>query len=60
MVSGRRLWDGRPNIQFLSAEDLIEFITEGSVAQAPYGVNGIGSGRMPGFRPDPHRRRPGT
>ena len=46
---GPALWDGRPNIQFLSAEDLVEFITEGSVAQAPYGVNGIGSGRMPGF-----------
>jgi mono/diheme cytochrome c family protein len=46
---GPALWDGRPNVQFLSAEDLVEFITEGSVAQAPYGVNGIGSGRMPGF-----------
>jgi len=46
---GPALWDGRPNIQFLSAADLIKFITEGSVAQAPYGVNGIGSGRMPGF-----------
>ena len=46
---GPALWEGRPNIQFLSAEDLIEFITDGSVAQAPYGVNGIGSGRMPAF-----------
>ncbi len=46
---GPALWDGRPNVQFLTAEDLVEFITEGSVAQAPYGVNGIGSGRMPGF-----------
>jgi mono/diheme cytochrome c family protein len=46
---GPALWDGRPNVQFLSAEDLIEFITEGSVAQAAYGVNGIGSGRMPAF-----------
>jgi mono/diheme cytochrome c family protein len=46
---GPALWDGRPNVQFLSAEDLVEFVTEGSVAQAPYGVNGIGSGRMPGF-----------
>jgi mono/diheme cytochrome c family protein len=46
---GPALWDGRPNVQFLSAEDLVEFIAEGSVAQAPYGVNGIGSGRMPGF-----------
>jgi mono/diheme cytochrome c family protein len=46
---GPALWDGRPNVQFLSQEDLIEFITEGSVAQGAYGVNGIGSGRMPGF-----------
>lgn len=46
---GPALWEGRPNIQFVSAEDLIEFITDGSVAQAPYGVNGIGSGRMPAF-----------
>jgi mono/diheme cytochrome c family protein len=46
---GPALWDGRPNVQFLSAEALVEFITEGSVAQDPYGVNGIGSGRMPGF-----------
>ena len=46
---GPALWEGRPNIQFLTPEDLIEFIAEGSIAQAPYGVNGIGSGRMPGF-----------
>lgn len=59
---GPALWDGRPNVQFLATEDvvpailqflttedLVEFVTEGSVAQAPYGVNGIGSGRMPGF-----------
>ena len=57
---GPALWDGRPNVQFLTPEDLIEFIAEGSVAQAPYGVNGIGSGRMPGFRSDPHRRGPGA
>jgi mono/diheme cytochrome c family protein len=46
---GPALWEGRPNIQFLTPEALIEFITDGSVAQAPYGVNGIGSGRMPAF-----------
>ncbi|HUP16721.1 MAG TPA: c-type cytochrome [Acidimicrobiia bacterium] len=59
---GPALWDGRPSVQFLTPEDvvpailqflttkdLVEFITEGSVAQAPYGVNGIGTGRMPGF-----------
>jgi mono/diheme cytochrome c family protein len=36
-------------VQFLAEEDLIEFLTEGSEAQQAYGVNGIGSGRMPGF-----------
>jgi mono/diheme cytochrome c family protein len=46
---GPALWEGRPNVQFLAEEDLIEFITEGSSAQQAYGVNGIGSGRMPGF-----------
>ncbi|HSL24979.1 MAG TPA: cytochrome c [Acidimicrobiia bacterium] len=46
---GPALWDGRPNVQFLTHEDLVAFITQGSVAQAPYGVNGIGSGRMPAF-----------
>ncbi|HUO45995.1 MAG TPA: c-type cytochrome [Acidimicrobiia bacterium] len=46
---GPALWEGRPNVQFLNEEDLIDFLTEGSIAQEPYGVNGIGSGRMPGF-----------
>jgi mono/diheme cytochrome c family protein len=46
---GPALWEGRPNVQFLAEEDLIEFLTEGSEAQQAYGVNGIGSGRMPGF-----------
>jgi mono/diheme cytochrome c family protein len=46
---GPALWEGRPNVQFLSEADLIKFITEGSAAQQAYGVNGIGSGRMPGF-----------
>ncbi|HKX75514.1 MAG TPA: c-type cytochrome [Acidimicrobiia bacterium] len=46
---GPALWEGRPNIQFLTQEELVEFLTEGSVAQQAYGVNGIGSGRMPGF-----------
>ncbi len=46
---GPALFDGRPNVQFLTQEDLVEFIEEGSSAQAAYGVNGIGSGRMPAF-----------
>lgn len=46
---GPALWEGRPNVQFLTAQNLIDFITNGSVAQTAYGVNGIGTGRMPGF-----------
>jgi mono/diheme cytochrome c family protein len=46
---GPALWDGRPNVQFLTQADLERFITQGSIAQAAYGVNGIGSGRMPAF-----------
>ncbi|MGH8924237.1 MAG: c-type cytochrome [Acidimicrobiia bacterium] len=46
---GPALWEGRPNVQFLSEEALVEFITEGSSAAEAYGVNGIGSGRMPAF-----------
>ncbi|MGH8957187.1 MAG: cytochrome c [Acidimicrobiia bacterium] len=46
---GPALWEGRPNVQFLSHEALVEFITEGSTAAEAYGVNGIGSGRMPAF-----------
>jgi mono/diheme cytochrome c family protein len=30
-------------------EQQIQFITQGSVANAPYGNNGVGTGRMPGF-----------
>jgi mono/diheme cytochrome c family protein len=46
---GPALWDGRPNVQFLTQEDLERFLMQGSIAQAAYGVNGIGSGRMPAF-----------
>jgi mono/diheme cytochrome c family protein len=28
---------------------LIDFIINGSQAETPYGLNGFGSGRMPGF-----------
>jgi mono/diheme cytochrome c family protein len=28
---------------------LVDFITNGSEAQTPYGLNGFGSGRMPAF-----------
>jgi mono/diheme cytochrome c family protein len=28
---------------------LVEFLTDGSEANTPYGLNGFGSGRMPAF-----------
>lgn len=46
---GPALWDGRPAVQFLSDEDLVAFLIKGAEANKPYGVNGFGSGRMPGF-----------
>lgn len=53
---GPALWDGRPVVQFGEAPQdpeepdmLIDFLINGSVAQAPYGLNGMGTGRMPGF-----------
>ncbi len=52
---GPALWDGRPTIQFGDATEdpaddlLIKFLTRGSEAQTPYGINGFGSGRMPAF-----------
>lgn len=53
---GPALWDGRPTIQFgdapsddTEADLLLDFLINGSVADSPYGLNGFGSGRMPGF-----------
>jgi mono/diheme cytochrome c family protein len=52
---GPALWDGRPTIQFGDAtadpadDLLVKFLTRGSEAQTPYGINGFGSGRMPAF-----------
>ncbi|CAN5760219.1 hypothetical protein BH23ACT5_BH23ACT5_17950 [soil metagenome] len=61
---GPAIWDGRPVVQFgepnrigvsiepaEAPEDdlLVDFIINGSVAEEPYGLNGFGSGRMPGF-----------
>jgi mono/diheme cytochrome c family protein len=48
---GPALWDGRPNVQFLTAADMVTFLTKGSENGVPYGVNGVGSGRMPAFGP---------
>lgn len=46
---GPALWDGRPAVQFLTQEDLVEFLIVGAQDNVPYGVNGFGTGRMPGF-----------
>jgi mono/diheme cytochrome c family protein len=52
---GPALWDGRPIVQFGAATELPEddlllrFLVRGSEAETPYGLNGFGSGRMPGF-----------
>lgn len=52
---GPALWDGRPVVQFgedpaaVETDLLIDFLVAGSEAQVPYGINGFGSGRMPGF-----------
>ena len=46
---GPSLRDGRALTQFLTAEDMYDFIEGGSVSGVGYGVNGVGSGRMPGF-----------
>lgn len=46
---GPAIYQGRPGVQFLSDEDLVKFLTEGSEANIAYGVNGMGTGRMPAF-----------
>ncbi len=53
---GPALWDGRALVQFGHAPEdpdesdlLLEFLTQGSEQQKPYGLNGFGSGRMPSF-----------
>lgn len=46
---GPALWDGRPAIQFLSDQDLVDFLIVGAEPNQPYGVNGFGNGRMPAF-----------
>jgi mono/diheme cytochrome c family protein len=42
-----------PN-KFASYEELVAFISTGSIDGEPYGNNGIGSGRMPGFGDNPN------
>lgn len=46
---GPSLLDGRSLIQFPHIEDQIAFVVDGTDNAVAYGVNGIGSGRMPSF-----------
>ncbi len=46
---GPALWNGRAGVQFLSADDMVDFIANGSELGKPYGINGQGRGYMPGF-----------
>lgn len=52
---GPALWNGRPLLQFgpaaerVESDPLIQFLIKGSEAQKAYGINGIGTGRMPQF-----------
>ncbi|GMQ84768.1 MAG: hypothetical protein BMS9Abin07_0333 [Acidimicrobiia bacterium] len=54
--AGRGAWapainDGRTLVQFPDLADHVDFIIEGADNAVDYGVNGIGTGRMPGFGP---------
>jgi mono/diheme cytochrome c family protein len=51
---GPNLTGGLIPRQFASYEELLAFITTGSVDGQRYGSNGLGSGRMPGFGDDPN------
>ncbi len=46
---GPSLVDGRSVVQFPDIGDQINFVIEGSVNAKQYGINGLGSGRMPSF-----------
>lgn len=46
---GPALFDGRTVIQFPTFEGHFDFIVNGSEAYQKYGVNGLGTGRMPAF-----------
>jgi len=46
---GWNLTGGSSNSHFASEEDMVDFIKNGSEFGRQYGINGQGSGRMPGF-----------
>ena len=51
---GPNLTGGLIPRQFANYDELIAFVTTGSINGEPYGRNGIGSGRMPGFGDNPN------
>jgi cytochrome c553 len=51
---GPNLTGGLVPRQFATYQELVEFITTGSIDGEAYGRNGIGSGRMPSFGDDPN------
>lgn len=55
---GFNLTDGVVPRQFLTLEDLIDFLREGSEFGLLYGQRGQGSGRMPGFGDNPNTEEP--
>jgi mono/diheme cytochrome c family protein len=46
---GWNLTGGRANTAFPAVDDMVAFIESGSTEGAKYGIQGQGSGRMPGF-----------
>lgn len=46
---GPSLVDGRSVVQFPEMQDQVAFVVEGSQDATQYGVNGLGTGRMPSF-----------
>ena len=51
---GPNLTGGLVPRQFATYEELLAFISTGSIDGEPYGNNGIGSGKMPGFGDNPN------
>lgn len=51
---GPNLTGGVVPRQFANYDELVAFISTGSVDGEPYGNNGIGSGKMPGFGDNPN------
>ncbi|MBN2622759.1 MAG: hypothetical protein JXA83_05300, partial [Acidimicrobiales bacterium] len=51
---GPNLTGGLVPRQFANYDELVAFISTGSVDGEPYGNNGIGSGKMPGFGDNPN------